>query len=135
MPLAAALLAATVVVSAEVCLGVTDGRCVAQGTTFSPDAGTLYFLTRFEGNAGGAVVQHLWVRGRTVVLAVPFRLVPPPARVHSSRRFGEDDLGPWSAVVEDASGRELARVDFEIALPPEEEEGPPEPGGREKDGR
>ncbi len=115
-------------------MAVTDGRCVGPGRTFPPDVGTLCFLTRFEGNAGGQAVQHVWMRGKAVVLAVPFRLVPSPARVHSSRRFGEDDLGRWSAVVEDASGRELARVDFEIALPPEEE-GPPEPAGSEQDGR
>lgn len=125
-PIAGALLAATLVVSAEVCLHVAAGRCEGPGTSFPPDVGSLSFLTRFEGHAEGTVVQHVWTRGKSIVLAVPFRLVPSPARVHSSRSIGEDDLGKWSAIVTDASGAELARVDFEIVLP-EEPEGPPEP--------
>lgn len=123
--LAALLLAVSFsVTSAEVCRAVEDGRCVGGSDRFPSDAGSLYFLTRYEGNTRPTAVRHVWRRGDAMVLEVPFQLLAPQGRVHSSRSVTEDDEGPWNVRLLDGSGRELARVDFRVEPPPETEPTP-----------
>lgn len=126
--LAALLLAVSfTVTSAEVCRAVEDGRCVGASDRFASDAGSIFFLTRYDGNVRPSAVRHVWRRGEAMVLEVPFQLLAPQGRVHSSRSVTEDDEGRWDVRLLDGTGRELARVDFQV-VPPAELEPTPPPG-------
>lgn len=99
---------------AVVATAVEDREPVGEATAFPADVGTVYFYTVFEGDFAEQQLEHVWLRDGEEVARVPLTARGPRWRTWSAKAIPAEWAGSWTVRVVDASGAELASVDFSV---------------------
>jgi hypothetical protein len=117
-PASGAATPATEAPSAELktCLGIEHREALDASSSFKVAAGTkIYAWTRIARGEPGKITI-VFRKGDRDVFAHELPVSGIPYRTNAFRTFRKGDTGDWTAVVRDASGKELALAAFKVEI-------------------
>ncbi len=93
--------------------GVENRLLVGRGDAFAPGT-RVYFWTHVLGGSGDRI-DHVWLREGVERSRIPLRIGGPSWRTHSIQTLGPGSAGAWVVEARDATGRVLARSEFDCS--------------------
>lgn len=102
------------VVDAVITTAIVDREPVDSVEAFPIQNGKLYCFTRIIGAEDSTVVYHVWYRDDQLMSRVELPVNSSDWRTWSAKRFLEDWSGKWHVEIQDADGKRLRQVDFQL---------------------
>ena len=102
------------VVDAVITTAIVDREPVDSVEVFPIQNGKLYCFTRIIGAEDSTVVYHVWSRDDQLMSRVELPVNSSDWRTWSAKRFLVDWSGRWHVEIQDADGKRLRQVDFQL---------------------
>ena len=102
------------VAEAVITTAVVDREPVDDVGVFPIQNGQLYCFSRITGATEATFVYHLWYRGERLMSRAELPVNSPDWRTWSAKKFLGDEPGQWRIEIQDASGKTLKQVDFQL---------------------
>jgi hypothetical protein len=102
------------IADAVVTTAVVDREPIDQVKVFPRQNGTLYCFTRALGAEGETAIYHLWYYDEELMSRVELPVKSPSWRTWSAKQLLEDWPGVWRVEIQDAEGKLLEELSFEL---------------------
>jgi hypothetical protein len=107
--------AAAAAAEVKVCLGIENKDAKDPAASFKVAADTkIYAWARLKGEPGP--VSIAFKKGDKDVFVKELEVPSVPYRTNAYKTFRKGDAGDWTAVVRDATGKELASAAFKVEI-------------------
>lgn len=99
---------------AIISVDVIDREPVDPGNKFPASVARLYCFTKVAGAESPSDVTHVWYFGDIERARITLAVGGNPWRTYSSKRFQQNEIGPWHVDILDAIGNTMETVQFDI---------------------